>query len=425
MRALRASRRRDFELAARKQVSDAASTRQKKIAPAALEAALDPLAAAKLAKLRHVSDDMPGITRHKARNGFDYRLPDGELVRDIDTLKRIRSLAIPPAWTAVWICPYANGHIQAVGRDARGRKQYRYHPRWREVRDESKYGKMLMFSRVLPVIRERVEADLKRRGLPRERVLAAVVRLMEMTLFRIGNNEYAKANKSYGLTTLRDRHVEIDGSHIHLSFRGKHGIRQQSDISDRRLARIVKDCRDLPGYELFQYLDEDGNRHTIESADVNDYLRDISGEEITAKDFRTWAATNLAALALQEFELFDTDAARKRAVVRAVETVAKHLGNTPAICRRCYIHPAIFDGYLDGTLLSTLKEQSRAYLEDNLTGMSAEEAAVAAFLTLRLGELEKEQKGGISGSAADDVGGRNIRSGRANRIKSPESLHNG
>jgi DNA topoisomerase-1 len=396
-------------------------TRKKKAAPTVPEITLNPLAAAKLAKLRHVSDDMPGITRQKARHGFDYRLPNGEFVREVDTLQRIRSLAIPPAWTAVWICPYANGHLQAVGRDKRGRKQYRYHPRWREVRDESKYGKMLIFSQVLPVVRERVEADLKRRGLPRERVLAAVVRLMEVTLFRIGNNEYAKANKSFGLTTLRDRHVEIDGSRIHLSFRGKAGIRHETDINDRRLARIIKACRDLPGYELFQYLDEEGHRHAIDSADVNEYLREISGEEITAKDFRTWAGTNLAALALQEFELFDTDAKRKRAIVRAVEKVAKHLGNTPAICRRCYIHPAVLDGYLDGTLLTTLKEQTRAYLAKNIVGMSAEEAAVAAFLGLRLEELERERK--ASGSPEAGSTGRMTRPTNANRAKSPGLLH--
>jgi DNA topoisomerase-1 len=378
-----------------------------------LEAALDPVAAAKLAKLRHVSDDMPGITRHKARHGFDYRHPDGELVRDMETLKRIRSLAVPPAWTGVWICPYPNGHLQATGRDARGRKQYRYHPRWREVRDESKYGKMLIFGRVLPQIRERVDADLRRHGLPRERVLAAVVRLMEATLIRIGNSEYAKANNSYGLTTLRDRHVEVDGSHIRLSFRGKGGIRCETDINDRRLARIVKDCRDLPGYELFQYVDEEGDRHTVDSADVNDYLREISGEEITAKDFRTWAATNLAALALQEFELFDTEAKRKHAIVRAVEKVAKHLGNTPAICRRCYIHPAVFDGYLDGTLLKTLQEKTQAYLAENVTGLSVEEAAVVAFLRLRLGELDKEQK----------EHAKKERTSRTNRSKSADLLH--
>jgi DNA topoisomerase-1 len=361
------------------------------------------------------------ITRQKAREGFGYRSPDGKLVRDINTLKRIRSLVIPPAWTAVWICPYPNGHIQAIGRDKRGRKQYRYHPRWREVRDKSKYGKMLIFGRVLPVIRERVEADLRRRGLSRERVLAAVVRLMEVTLFRIGNAEYAKANKSYGLTTLRDRHVEIDGNRIHLSFRGKHGIPQETHINDHRLALIVKDCRDLPGYELFQYINEEGNRQTIDSSNVNEYLREISGEEITAKDFRTWAATNLAALALQEFELFDTEAKKKRAVVHAVETVAKHLGNTPAICRRCYIHPAIFDGYLDGTLLATLKDQTRKCLAENVRGMSAEEAAVAAFLSLRLGELEREQKRVANGA---DASGRHNRSSGTNSRKSPKFMHN-
>jgi DNA topoisomerase-1 len=360
------------------------------IVPPALTAALEPETAARLARLRYVRDDTPGITRHKAKDGFDYRRPDGEPVRDAETLQRIRSLAIPPAWTEVWICPHPQGHLQATGRDARGRKQYRYHPRWRAVRDESKFAKMLIFGRALPKIRARVEADLKRRGLSRERVLAAVVRLMELTLFRIGNPEYAKENKHFGLTTLRRRHVAIDGAHIHLSFRGKSGIRHDSDINDRRLARIVKQCRDLPGYELFQYLDEDGNRHTIDSEDVNDYLREIGGEEITAKDFRTWAATNLAALALQELAEFDTEATRKKAIVRAVEQVAKHLGNTPAICRRCYIHPAIFEGYLDGTLIDSLQQQTRAYLTQNIEGMSPEEAAVTAFLQLRLGELKAE-----------------------------------
>jgi DNA topoisomerase-1 len=280
--------------------------------------------------------------------------------------------------------------VQATGRDARGRKQYRYHPRWRVVRDESKFAKMLIFGRALPQIRARVAVDLQRRGLPRERVLAAVVRLMELTLFRIGNPEYAKENKHFGLTTLRRRHVAIEGAHIRLNFRGKGGLRYESDINDRRLAHIVKQCRDLPGYELFQYVDEDGNRHAIDSEDVNDYLREISGEEITAKDFRTWAATNLAALALQELAEFDTEATRKKAIVRAVEQVAKHLGNTPAICRRCYIHPAIFEGYLDGTLIDSLQQQTRAYLTQNIEGMNPEEAAVTAFLQLRLGELKAE-----------------------------------
>jgi DNA topoisomerase-1 len=261
-------------------------------------------------------------------------------------LRRIKSLVIPPAWSAVWISPDPLGHIQVTGRDQRGRKQYRYHPRWREVRDEAKYGKTLMFARVLPLIRARVDEDLRRHGLPCERVLAAIVRLLELTLFRIGNGEYAMANGSFGLTTLRDRHARIQGSHIYLSFRGKSGSRNDSDINDPRLARVVKACRDLPGYELFQYLDDAGERHTVSSTEVNAYLHEITGEEITAKDFRTWAGTNLAALALREFEHVDSHAMRKRAVVRAVERVATHLGNTPAVCRRCYIHPEIFEAIL-------------------------------------------------------------------------------
>jgi DNA topoisomerase-1 len=334
--------------------------KQWKIDPVATPiAALDPTVAAQRAQLRYVHDSMPGITRHEARNGFDYRLRYRSLVRDIATLKRIRKLAIPPAWTDVWICRDPNGHLQATGRDQRGRKQYRYHSRWREVRDDAKYGKLLIFARVLPLIRARVDEDLKRPGLPRERVLAAVVRLIELTLFRVGNSEYAKKNKSFGLTTLRDRHVRINGSHIHLSFRGKSGNRYESDINDRRLVRIVKGCRDLPGYELFQYLDDAGNQRTVGSEEVNAYLREITGEDVTAKDFRTWAGTQLAAKALQGFRHLDSEAKRKKAIVRAVEKVAAHLGNTPAICRRCYIHPAIFDGYIEGTLLEMWRTRRR------------------------------------------------------------------
>ncbi len=359
-----------------------------RLPPAAL---LDPVAAAGAARLRHVSDDAPGITREKARNGFDYRDPEGELIGDFETLRRIKALAVPPAWQAVWICPSPNGHIQATGRDARGRKQYRYHPRWREARDETKFGRMLLFGRVLPRIRARVAVDLRRHGLPRERVLAAIVRLLELTLFRIGNIEYSKANKSFGLTTLRHRHAVIEGDRINLSFRGKSGIRHEGCIDDRRLARIVKNCRDLPGYELFRYLDAEGNRHSVDSADVNRYLSEISGEEITAKDFRTWAGTHLAAMALQQVAAVGGEAAPKSAIVRAVEQVAKQLGNTPAVCRKCYIHPAIFEGYLDGSLARTLARRTQAYLKRNIEGMSAEEAAVTAFLRLRLATLADEQ----------------------------------
>jgi DNA topoisomerase-1 len=354
--------------------------------------ACDPVVAAKRAQLRYVTDAAPGISRHKARNGFDYRLPDGALLRDIETLRRIRSLAIPPAWTEVWICLDPTGHLQATGRDQRGRKQYRYHPRWRDVRAEAKYGKLLVFAKALPLIRARVKEDLKRRGLPRERVLAALVRLMELTFFRVGNTEYAKANKSFGLTTLRDRHVAIEGGRIHINFRGKSGKRHESDINDRRLARIVKDCRDLPGFESFQYVDDEGERRTVASQDVNNYLREITGEDITAKDFRTWAATHLAAHALREFEHFDSEAKRKQAVVDAVKKVASHLGNTPAICRRSYIHPAVLDGYMDGTLLAGLANETQRYLEENIHGMKPEEAAVTAFLRLRLDELTKQSR---------------------------------
>jgi DNA topoisomerase-1 len=366
------------------------SARRKETEVPDVAAGLDPQTTAKQARLHYTTDGNAGITRHKARRGFDYRRPAGSVVRELQTLQRIKSLVIPPAWSAVWISSDPLGHLQVTGRDQRGRKQYRYHPRWRVIRDEAKYGKTLMFARVLPSILARVGADLRLHGLPRERVLAAVVRLLELSLFRIGNSEYAKTNGSFGLTTLRDRHARIEGSHIHLSFRGKGGSRNETDINDPRLARVVKACRDLPGYELFQYVDDAGERHTVTSTDVNVYLHEISGEEITAKDFRTWAGTNLAALALREFEHIDNDATRKRAIVRAVERVAKHLGNTPAVCRRCYIHPEIFEGFLDGTLLATLAEKTGAYLIEEIEGMSAEEAAVAAFLRLRLGELAEQ-----------------------------------
>ena len=352
----------------------------------------DPVAAARAAHLRHVSDDAPGITRRKAQSGFNYRDMQGELIADMETLGRIKSLAIPPAWIDVWICPSPTGHIQATGRDARGRKQYRYHPRWRQTRDETKYGRMLVFSRALPRIRARVDADLRRHGLPREKVLATIVRLLEVTLFRIGNSEYSRSNKSFGLTTLRNRHAVVEGAEIRLSFRGKSGVQHEGCLTDRRLARIVKNCRDLPGYELFQYLDADGNRHAVDSADVNDYLREASEEDITAKDFRTWAGTQLAAMALAQFSAFDEETPAKSAIVRAVEQVAKHLGNTAAVCRKCYIHPAIFEGYLDGTLVRTLAARTRAYLKRNIAGMSAEEAAVTAFLRLRLEALAKKQR---------------------------------
>ncbi|MFL5251948.1 MAG: DNA topoisomerase IB, partial [Rhodopila sp.] len=279
-------------------------------------------ATAKAAGLRYVSDRGRGIRRERVGDSFVYYDPKGNKIADEDDLARIRKLAIPPAYEDVWICPYANGHLQATGRDARGRKQYRYHPRWREVRDESKYGKMLLFGRVLPTIRARVQEDLGRRGLPREKVLAAIVHLLESTLIRVGNEEYAKSNKSFGLTTLRNRHVKVEGeTRIRFDFRGKSGTEHHIDLRNRRLASVVRKCQDLPGQELFQYLDEDGEPRSVGSDDVNEYLQEISGVEITAKDFRTWAATNLAALALTKLEKFDTQAKAKKNVVQAVEAV--------------------------------------------------------------------------------------------------------
>jgi DNA topoisomerase-1 len=323
---------------------------------------------------------MPGIRRVAAGRGFRYVGPDRKPVRDDATLGRIRSLAVPPAWTAVWICPLPDGHIQATGLDARGRKQYRYHPRWRAVRDATKYHRMIAFARALPRLRARAGRDLARRGLPRAKVLAAVVRLLEATLIRVGNEEYARQNGSVGLTTMRDRHVRVNGSTLRFSFRGKSGVRHCIDLSDRRLARVVGQCQDLPGQELFQYLDDDGARRAIDSADVNEYLRAASGQDFTAKDFRTWAGTVLAARALQEFEAFDTQAQAKKNVVRAIESVAKRLGNTAAVCRNCYVHPAVLNAYLDGSLARTLRRRVEGELAHSLSRLPPEEAAVLAFL---------------------------------------------
>jgi len=314
---------------------------------------LDGIEEAAAAGLRYVSDLRPGITRRRSGTGFSYRNADGKPIRDNALLRRIKALAVPPAWADVWICAQAHGHIQATGRDARGRKQYRYHARWRSQRDETKFEHMLTFGATLPRIRARVEQDLALSGLPREKVLAAVVRLLEITLARVGNPEYARENHSFGLTTLQNRHVRIRGGTIELDFRAKHGIRHRSVVGDRKLARILKRCRDLPGSELFQYLDDAGERHAIDSLDLNAYLREISDHDITAKDFRTWAGTNLALLAI----LAVPDAeATKQTAAEIVRQVAAQLGNTPAVCRKCYIHPRVFEAFFDGTLAPKLAE---------------------------------------------------------------------
>ncbi len=349
--------------------------------------ASDPRAAAAAARLHYVDDSRPGITREATEDGFVYRQPDGSVVADEKTLERVRKLAVPPAYVDVWICRDPRGHLQAVGRDARGRKQYRYHADWRAIRDEAKYGKMLLFGKMLPTIRAQVARDLGLSGLPRRKVLATVVALLEKTLMRVGNEEYTKTNKSFGLTTLRNRHARVRGTELVLDFRAKHGIQQHVELRDRRLAGIVKRLQDISGQDLFQYLDEDEQKHGISSQDVNDYLHEITGEDITAKDFRTWAATNLAALALHEFEQFDSHAKAKKNVLHAVEKVSKLLGNTPAMCRKCYIHPAIFDGYLDGSLAEALRQRAEAVLEPGGVAhgsLSAEEVAVVAFLSRSL-----------------------------------------
>jgi DNA topoisomerase I len=339
---------------------------------------LDPVASAKIAGLRYVSDERtPGIRRIGSSSRVRYVDPSGRMIADRAELQRIRSLAIPPAWKDVWICPSPLGHLQATGRDARGRKQYRYHARWREVRDEVKYGRLIAFAEALPRIRARTRADVRKSDLPREKVLAAVVQLLEKTLIRVGNDEYARDNGSIGLTTMRDQHATIHGQRVRFDFRGKSGIQHTVDLHDARLARIVRACRDLPGYELFQYVDDEGARQMIDSGDVNAYLREITGEDFTAKDFRTWAGTVLAAKALAEFTGFASTAEAKRNVVRAIESVAKRLGNTKAVCRKCYIHPAILDAYMDGATIRTVKARARASLNED-------EAAVVKMIERRL-----------------------------------------
>ena len=365
------------------------SSDQADIKPIAL--VTDPVQSAREAGLRYVHDDRPGIRRQRRGKGFRYVSPEGRTIRDKEVLKRIHSLAIPPAWTEVWICPLANGHLQATGRDARDRKQYRYHPRWRSTRDETKYDRMIAFGQTLPRLRARIEEDLAQPGLPRTKLLAAVVKLLETTLIRVGNEEYARDNGSFGLTTLRNRHANVSGQTIRFSFRGKSGVKHSIRVTDRRLARIVQRCQDLPGQELFQYLDDEDAPRTIDSADVNAYLHEIAGQEFTAKDFRTWAGTVLAALALQEFTAFDSQAQARRNVVAAVESVAKRLGNTTAVCRKCYVHPAVIGAYLDGSLLQTMRQRVEEEIADSLGDLPAEEAAVLAFLQERL-KHEAEQR---------------------------------
>jgi DNA topoisomerase-1 len=328
------------------------------------------------ARLRYVSDRRPGLQRMRRGTGFRYATADGKPANRVE-LKRIRELAIPPAWGQVWICPQPNGHLQATGRDAKGRKQYIYHPQWHAVRKETKFHRLADFVRALPKIRRRVARDLRLRGLPREKVVAAVVWLLEQTHIRVGNAEYADENQSFGLSTMRNRHVAVRGQRMEFRFRGKSGKFHQVDFTNQRLARIVKRCQDLPGYDLFQYIDDAGQIHNLTSEDVNNYLHAIAGEEFSAKDFRTWAGTIRAAQILQRFGDDDNEEPTESALVAAIDEVAVTLGNTRVVCRKYYIHPAIMDAYLDGTLTQWFTGPSP---RPRRTGLSSEEAAVLRML---------------------------------------------
>ena len=349
-----------------------------------VETIVDPKDAAEFVGLKYVSDSRAGVRRKKVGTGFAYTRADGSKLLEKDILKRIKALAVPPAWTDVWICPFSDGHIQATGRDAKGRKQYRYHARFREVRESTKYEHVVAFAAALPGIREKVGEHMALRGLPREKVLATVVHLLETTLIRVGNDEYADQNKSYGLTTLKTRHVAIDGNEVRFRFTGKSGKQWSLRVRNRRVAKIIKACQELPGQELLQYVDEAGNCQDVTSTDVNDYLKEITGRDITAKDFRTWAGTVLAAMALSELETFDSAAQAKRNLRAAIEKVSGKLGNTPTICRKCYVHPEVLNSYMDGNLVLELKSKAESELREDVQSLKPEEAAVLALLRGRL-----------------------------------------
>ena len=350
-------------------------------------------ASARAAGLRYSTDARPGITRRRRGRGFSYRTPDGDVVHDSAVLARIRALAIPPAWTDVWICPDPAGHLQATGRDAKGRKQYRYHERWRSGRDNAKFERLIDFARVLPRVRARCDADLATPGLSREKVLAAVVRLLETTLIRVGNDEYARLNRSFGLTTLKNRHATVSGTQVRFRFRGKSGRQHEVGIRDRRLAAVVRRCQELPGQELFQYVDDDGEIRDVDSDAVNAYLREASGAEFTAKDFRTWAGTVLAYRALRALQPAERDRDQKRNVVEAMRVTAGHLGNTPAVARRSYVHPAVLEAYLDGSIAGALVEAAEEQATPPGGATPAEEAAVVRLLRQRLRQDHRRASG--------------------------------
>lgn len=343
---------------------------------------IDPQDAAESAGLTYVNDDMAGITRRRAGKGFSYRDAEGRTITDRAERRRLAALAVPPAYEDVWICPDPRGHIQATGRDAKGRKQYRYHPEFRALRDSAKYEHMLDFARALPGIRAAVDRDMRKRGLPLDKVAASIVHLLEHSMIRVGNDRYARENKSHGLTTLRARHVDLEGSRLRFRFKGKSGKEWDLRLTDRRIARVVRALQDVPGQHLFQYLDDDGTRQRVTSAEVNDYLRRVSGREVTAKDFRTWTGTVLAALALAECDKADSETAAKRQLREVIEEVAARLGNTPTICRQCYVHPQVIEAHLSGSLTLDLRQR----IDDNLKhdDLRPEEKQVLRFLRRRL-----------------------------------------
>ncbi|HET6425896.1 MAG TPA: DNA topoisomerase IB [Planctomycetaceae bacterium] len=349
--------------------------------------------AAKAAGLRYVLDHAPGIRRRRRGSNFVYELPNGQLVKDAATLQRIRSLVIPPAWEEVWICAHARGHLQATGRDQRGRKQYRYHNDWRVTRDDHKYHRLIRFAEALPGIRQRVAADLRRRGLPKEKVVAGIVKLLELTLIRIGNEEYARLNSSYGLTTLRNRHVHVQGKTIGFHFRGKSGIAHQITLRHPRLAALVRECRKLPGKDVFQYLDDDGRVRDIKSADVNAYLKSVTGESFTAKDFRTWSGTVLALQKLRGCGEFTSVSVARKTITQVVQVVAERLGNTSAVCRKCYIMPAVFDAYLERRLtVLTVTTKRRRPRSSALCQLTDDECEVLTLLKSRYGQRRQRQR---------------------------------
>ena len=352
----------------------------------------DPRAVARASGLRYSTDSRPGFTRRRAGKGFTYRDTDGRQIRDLEVIERIRKIVIPPAWTDVWICPWPNGHLQATGRDARGRKQYRYHPRWREQRGAENFARMIAFAKALPSIRRTAERDLRKRGLPREKILGAVVRLLELTLIRVGNDEYARLNRSFGLTTMRDRHATVRGSSVRFRFRGKGGQTHEVGLRDPRLATVIRHCQELPGQELFQYVDEDGELRDVTSDDVNDYLREASGGDFTAKDFRTWAGTLLAYRALRALQPEDHGPAARRNVVQAMRLTAEKLGNTPAVARGSYVHPAVLDAYLDGTLGGALVDVAEEQDVPPTEADRGEENAVVKLLRQREREARRSRR---------------------------------